>query len=429
MDEKAKQYIEDMQKKGFTQQQIDEQLKKSGYTSEQTGKVDSAQPELDLDTDSSFKDKVFDWVGDHKKILLIVGIALGVIILLGIGLMIMRNMNAQGEILTEPPITTTDGENYPEGGAANAQENTPQDENSTPTASLNDLGGTPTCGSCQFLENNKCVAYECCNDDDCPFIDTCVDHECVMVECDCGSLIEHGCQPYNCCNDDDCVGDQTCFHDNTSMSECRLTSGGGDEEAQVECSVDSDCDDSKATTKDTCEGLPLVCEHEIILQCLDDDDFCPSYCRYNNDNDCESLASMYDEPNDIPACGDFDCFLDAAQFCDISSVTIDKTFTTQLGVEQHTTAQLALWGVQEGKCVYYQHQQEISFTFDEEALANQGLSPIDIQLLKATLNAQSLEGETLCAVEEGIALELVIAYEDGGSIPANLFDEFGCERI
>jgi len=53
-----------------------------------------------------------------------------------------------------------------------------------------------------------------------------------------------------------------------------------------ECNKDSDCDDSEVSTKDECNGSPRTCINTYIENCLNNDDYCPSGCIFNEDNDC-----------------------------------------------------------------------------------------------------------------------------------------------
>ncbi|MEA3430741.1 MAG: hypothetical protein U9R08_05690 [Nanoarchaeota archaeon] len=78
----------------------------------------------------------------------------------------------------------------------------------------------------------------------------------------------------SCMEDCGCVDAEVCFN-----RKCYLP----------KCFENTDCDDSRDSTKDVCEypGKAFAkCEHSTIKRCKDDDGYCPDDCTEDNDNDC-----------------------------------------------------------------------------------------------------------------------------------------------
>jgi len=69
---------------------------------------------------------------------------------------------------------------------------------------------------------------------------------------------------------------------------------------QDECTIDVDCNDNNLSTKDICSGTPRKCSHTKITECINGDNYCPSGCSYENDNDCEKPKEVSPE---IVDCG------------------------------------------------------------------------------------------------------------------------------
>jgi hypothetical protein len=57
-----------------------------------------------------------------------------------------------------------------------------------------------------------------------------------------------------------------------------------------ECYTNADCDDSDASTKDVCSVGN--CYNTEIVNCIDNDSYCPPACDYSIDNDCESAYDL-----------------------------------------------------------------------------------------------------------------------------------------
>ena len=62
-------------------------------------------------------------------------------------------------------------------------------------------------------------------------------------------------------------------------------------EEEYECYTDSDCDDNDDSTEDECTGTPKTCSNLEITSCVNNDDYCPNNCVYDDDNDCEDPNS------------------------------------------------------------------------------------------------------------------------------------------
>jgi len=154
------------------------------------------------------------------------------------------------------------------------------------------------CEECQYLENNSCVDYVCCNDTDCDdenndTEDKCFNAKTIEAECvneivvcgNCRYRVNGTCISYNCCSDSDCDDENKtttdkCYYPNTPSSECV-------NEVENECEINSDCDDENSCTINSCTGFPKICEYSQILNCTNSDDCCPPGCNSTTDNDCE----------------------------------------------------------------------------------------------------------------------------------------------
>jgi len=57
-----------------------------------------------------------------------------------------------------------------------------------------------------------------------------------------------------------------------------------------QCSTDTDCDDSDASTRDTCSGMPKTCSYNQLTECVNDDDYCTPGCSFDQDNNCATTT-------------------------------------------------------------------------------------------------------------------------------------------
>ncbi|GAG35573.1 unnamed protein product, partial [marine sediment metagenome] len=212
------------------------------------------------------------------------------------------------------------------------------------------------CGECQYLENHICVNYECCKNDDCQNNEICKIHECIKLNCeDCQYIKNHKCLDYKCCEDSDCNDNDISTNDKCINP--RTTSASCSNILTDKCYSNSDCDDEDVSTKDICSGTPKKCSNTKITQCIDGDDYCPSECTHNNDDDCEiqvidcgsnvlSLETVGNMPN-------FDCFIEASENC--YPATLLNTLTIEFfGMVTSSTTFMELKGIELGKCIYYQ---------------------------------------------------------------------------
>ncbi|MBW2981045.1 hypothetical protein KY360_06535 [Candidatus Woesearchaeota archaeon] len=142
------------------------------------------------------------------------------------------------------------------------------------------------CEECQYIENRICLSYECCKNEDCSDEERCMDNHCVPLECgECEYLFHYACLPYVCCSHEDCDDDDpatidTCDRPGTINATC------SHEEILDECTINTECDDNVTSTRDICTGTPKTCSNIPITACLDGDNYCPSGCTYDDDNDC-----------------------------------------------------------------------------------------------------------------------------------------------
>ncbi len=221
------------------------------------------------------------------------------------------------------------------------------------------------CGECQTMKGSVCVDDECCTNDDCNDNEFCVTArgECMEVG-DCGecSYIEnHQCQEYECCSGDDCVGGRNCIDPETTESQCSWLK---------QCDLNADCDDGKGHTKDNC--VQGFCENKRISKCINDDNYCPDWCTFNDDNDCE---------NEFTDCGnDIDCFIATSYSCTPSTATSSITFEI-FGVLETVDYAWEIFGRESSKCVVKTEYLDIEMEYTDEViqdLLNEGKTQEEI---------------------------------------------------
>jgi hypothetical protein len=66
-----------------------------------------------------------------------------------------------------------------------------------------------------------------------------------------------------------------------------------------ECRTDADCNDEDVSTEDSCTGRPKTCQNIAIIECLNDDGYCPQGCVFDSDNDCEEPEEVDEGEIDI----------------------------------------------------------------------------------------------------------------------------------
>ena len=69
---------------------------------------------------------------------------------------------------------------------------------------------------------------------------------------------------------------------------------------QDKCNSNINCNDNDLSTKDICSGTPRDCSYIKITECINGDNYCPSGCTYENDNNCEKPEEISSE---IVDCG------------------------------------------------------------------------------------------------------------------------------
>ncbi|MBW2964757.1 hypothetical protein KY363_04820 [Candidatus Woesearchaeota archaeon] len=77
-----------------------------------------------------------------------------------------------------------------------------------------------------------------------------------------------------CCDDCGCPTGSVCERGSCTKAE------------KDQCQENTDCEDSDASTKDLCAGVPKTCSNEKITSCESGDNYCPSGCAYDVDFDC-----------------------------------------------------------------------------------------------------------------------------------------------
>ena len=76
--------------------------------------------------------------------------------------------------------------------------------------------------------------------------------------------------------------------DNTCPSGCSFP---GDSDCN-ECKTNADCEDSYFSTSNVCSGAPGRCTSQIIVECSNNDFYCPSACDATNDSDCTKTTGV-----------------------------------------------------------------------------------------------------------------------------------------
>lgn len=108
------------------------------------------------------------------------------------------------------------------------------------------------------------------------------------------------CKTNDDCDDKDkstidlCAGDK-CYHEKIKgcIGEDDFCPEGCNWKTDIDCpkadlcQSDTDCNDNKPETTDTCSGEPKECSNSLILICKSADGACPSHCNWQTDTDCE----------------------------------------------------------------------------------------------------------------------------------------------
>ena len=150
-----------------------------------------------------------------------------------------------------------------------------------------------TCGECQYISNHTCVDHECCDDGDCSADEKCTNHQCISVACgQCQYISNLECMDYACCLDEDCDDNNAttidiCNNPQTLNASCSYV-------MPDECTTSFACDDNNVSTLDICSGTPKTCSNTPITECTDGDNYCPLNCTYEDDEDCDECAIDYD---------------------------------------------------------------------------------------------------------------------------------------
>lgn len=127
-------------------------------------------------------------------------------------------------------------------------------------------------GSCHALTSKACLSDSTCDDSDACTLDFCY-----MEAYRCANIVSI----------EDCGGGDSCCPEGcnaTTDSDC----------IPGECSVDSDCDDDNACTREACSGDPKTCSYTSITACGSPDACCPPGCTFLNDPDCRLVETCGD---------------------------------------------------------------------------------------------------------------------------------------
>ncbi|MBT3985755.1 hypothetical protein HOD38_02370 [archaeon] len=199
----------------------------------------------------------------------------------------------------------------------------------------------PTCGECQYLEDDVCYDYMCCSNEDCLDHEICVDNVCEFFSCDgdCEYKGVHGCFSYICCSDEDCNygntnTEDTCLNPQTEDAECSYIES--EDTENTENTEDAEETTTETTTNDTTETtLEIINDLEVdvikeyctesapTLLIDNNEDVGSDYFGFNHFNDDKIVFSAYDY-----YIADFPPTLFVY---DIQSDQIDTIFTDQSG--------------------------------------------------------------------------------------------------
>lgn len=218
---------------------------------------------------------------------------------------------------------------------------------------VNNTCEEPECGECQYLENHTCKDYECCENSECSEDEKCLDNKCQEISCTgCNYIENNECKPFVCCINKDCDDndDDTkdfCRFPATKKAKCVY-------EDVDECQTDEDCNDDKNSTKDTCStGKPHTCKNIPIIHCIDDDNFCPKDCNFNNDNDCKILNCE----------DDVDCFNEQLDNCSFAEMTM-KEFNRSDNIDMEITTYIKIVEKDDDDvCEVFFRTEDIKFEF------------------------------------------------------------------
>ena len=130
-----------------------------------------------------------------KKIFIISWIIIIVIILLAINFLVINNTKNTNESNTTIPSSSSDENETNITSNITAYECLENSHCALNQSCVNNNCTNLNCTSCQFIENNSCINWECCNNSDCPSNQTCINHRCILI---------------NCVGDSECANNQIC---------------------------------------------------------------------------------------------------------------------------------------------------------------------------------------------------------------------------
>ena len=116
------------------------------------------------------------------------------------------------------------------------------------------------CYWCQYVEDHKCVPYECCMDEQCLTGEYCLDNVCIL-ECEDGIAVDHQCIPYECENDTECPDGEICSERFCGPLNC--SEGVPYIHECVECVEDGDCADDEHCSENSC--IPVECPEGDVV--------------------------------------------------------------------------------------------------------------------------------------------------------------------
>ncbi len=172
----------------------------------------------------------------------------------------------------------------------------------------NTCGGIPK--TCSTVEIRECIGGDGCCPTGCTFA---VDFDCDLDECS----INSDCDDDNPATIGTCVGlpkrcqyeytDECVDGDEYCPAGCEFEND--NDCSETTCETDSDCNDRRNQTLDFCVGVPGVCVHQEITECVSEDNYCPPGCTYKEDTDCVAQAGNFERF--IVECNGFTANVDA----------------------------------------------------------------------------------------------------------------------
>lgn len=487
-------YLKTYKQKGYSDEQLKKTLLAQGYPEKNiSDSLKEANKQLKKskvtqknNQPASFNQELQKENSNSKKIIVTSLIVVLVILIIAVVL---------GSLFLNDTIS------FENGLSLNFGSNSQDDQETNPEQEIN-------CDTCQYRAGDLCIDYICCENSDCddsnPYTDnicenpSTVDSRCVHPKKqaekadadDTSDNTSHDIDTDQVINETkstvsllDNNTDSMIEQDQANNNDSNIT-----KKFPVSCETDSDCDDENIMTKDVCR-TDKTCSVTIIKDCIDDDNYCPIGCRYDDDNDCDPLSDgkcMEDKdcdddnsstkdiclinfPEKIGMCEnsviekcehhdgecpshcttesdtdcvagdlddcskDYDCFIEASLDCSPAK-KINILSEINSGVNTTTETYSEIRGNHSGQCVYYEEIIKINLTYTEESrteLLNQGFTEEEIDSMEAENNeaaGNSIGAKFVCLYEHNELSSLLENWKDG-NFSIEIQDEGDCEKI